>query len=171
MSREIWKTIPGYPNYQASNKGKIRRMKYKVQSTIGEYIVPAQVLKPCVNSPYLDVNFDNAQHAIHRLVAETFIPHTDLQCVVIHIDGDFLNNEVSNLKWISRKECSKYNYSIGKIEKPPTYKGKKVRCINSNEVFSSIKSASESLKISAESISTSAYSNRPVKGLSFEFVV
>lgn len=172
MHKEIWKTVPGYPSYKVSNTGKVKRLKsVQVNKDVGEFEVPETLLKPCVNAPYLYVNFDNKQHAIHRLVAEAFIKHTSDQVVVIHIDGNTTNNDVDNLKWISRQECSKYNYDMGNIVKPPSYTGKKVRCIETSETFDSIKAAAKDCKLSAESVSRSAYSSRPVKGYTFEFVV
>ena len=35
----------------------------------------------------------------HRLVAEAFIPNPNKHPLVMHIDNDGLNNNVSNLKW------------------------------------------------------------------------
>lgn len=40
----------------------------------------------------------------HRLVAETFIPNPNNLSDVHHIDENKLNNNVSNLMWVSHKE-------------------------------------------------------------------
>ena len=46
---------------------------------------------------------------IHRLVAENFIERSsDDQTVVAHLDYDKLNNQVSNLKWMTPEENSKH---------------------------------------------------------------
>lgn len=37
---------------------------------------------------------------IQRLIAETFIPNPNKLPIVMHIDGNKLNNKVSNLKWV-----------------------------------------------------------------------
>lgn len=38
---------------------------------------------------------------VHRLVAEVFIPNPNNYPFVKHLDGNFNNNDVSNLKWFS----------------------------------------------------------------------
>ena len=43
-------------------------------------------------------------YAVHRLVAETFIPNPDGLPIVNHKDGNKLNNAVSNLEWVSAAE-------------------------------------------------------------------
>jgi hypothetical protein len=41
---------------------------------------------------------------IHRLVASHFIPNIDNKPYVDHIDGDIVNNHVSNLRWATGSE-------------------------------------------------------------------
>ena len=40
------------------------------------------------------------QHRVHRLVAIHFLPNIENENIVTHIDGNKLNNDVSNLKWV-----------------------------------------------------------------------
>lgn len=60
---------------------------------------------------YINFRWDGKQknRSVHRLVAEAFLPNPDNLPIVHHIDGNRLNNCVSNLQWVTaeqnRQEC------------------------------------------------------------------
>ena len=65
---------------------------HKTLSTTGYYVVS------------LSRNGKEKKCRIHRLVAETFIPNPENKSQVNHIDGNKLNNHISNLEWATPKE-------------------------------------------------------------------
>ena len=87
------KKVPGFENYSVSNDGRVFSQR-------GE-------LKPSTSTGYASVKFSNGaekqNHQVHRLVASLFIPNRKNLEIVNHIDGNKLNNDVSNLEWVTRK--------------------------------------------------------------------
>lgn len=89
---EIWKIIPNYENYEASNFGRIRsidrvvkRDRYTTRKIKGKIL--QQFAK---NSGYLQVNLSKNSKietkTVHRLVAITFLENTNNYTDVNHKD-------------------------------------------------------------------------------------
>ncbi|BCG66318.1 DNA repair exonuclease [Staphylococcus phage vB_SsapH-Golestan101-M] len=50
---------------------------------------------------------------LHRIVAYAFLPKNIEHIEVNHIDGNKLNNNISNLEWVTKKENIEHSWNIG----------------------------------------------------------
>lgn len=110
---EIWKDIPDFDGYQASNLGNIRSHKYKLKGKIFKYQLDKYgYYRVCL--------FKNKKilKGVHQLIALTFIPNPLNKPCVNHIDYNPSNNYVGNLEWVTHSEnCLWSKENIGKSRK------------------------------------------------------
>ncbi len=120
--KEIWKAIP-YTDYkyEVSNHGRIK--SYCQDSKKGKILKPSNIGGFLVVS--LKVNKKSKHFLVHKLVAEAFVPkEKEEHEVVIHLDWDKSNNNYTNLKWVSKKEC--YERMHKRLQEERKKKGKVV---------------------------------------------
>lgn len=114
MKQEEWKSIPGYDGkYEISNYGRVKSYQYcKKQKSNERILMPIQQ-----QTGYYFVNLYKDKKmktvAIHRLVAEAFIPNPSNLPVVNHKDETRTNNYFENLEWCTHE----YNLSYGTTRK------------------------------------------------------
>jgi len=110
--KEEWKFIKGYENiYKISSHGR-------VESFYGKGMVRRTPLNKngyCVIRLHKDKQAKN--HAVHRLVAEAFIPNTKGKECVNHKDANKTNNKVDNLEWVSQLENIAHAVSMDLVNK------------------------------------------------------
>ena len=112
---EIWKNLIGFDlPYQVSNKGNIKCLAYKLVDIFNRVYNKKEHLlhKTLHGSGYYVVTLrKNKRSRVYRLnilIAKTFIDNPNNLPTVDHIDGNKLNNNVTNLRWCTPKE-NKHN--------------------------------------------------------------
>ena len=109
MNKEIWKDVVGHEGtYQVSNLGRVKRLPMSESKAREELILSLTTVKKAQYSGYNKVNLsDNGVKKtcfVHQLVAKAFIPNPENKYGIDHVDGDGLNNNLSNLRWATQQE-------------------------------------------------------------------
>ncbi len=162
MLKEVWELVKDNENYEVSTYGNIRRSNnHKIKQPIldqrGYYKV--------------DLYKDGKRKTkrIHRAVMEAFVECDDPNNKQInHIDGNKLNNEITNLEWCTGSENMKHAYKTGLIDinkikgRPSPMKGRKnpnagrdgkpIRIVETGEEFDSAADCEKKLGIRSKGI-------------------
>lgn len=106
-----WDFIDGFDNkYIVSRDGRIVSLDYNGEKIIKE-------LSQFMHGQYLSVkltkNGKNIFYAVHRAVAETFIPNPNNLPEVNHKSGVKTENFVENLEWVNRSQNVQHAYDTG----------------------------------------------------------
>lgn len=115
--KEVWKSIVGYSRYEISNKGRVK-------SLCG---ATPRILKLCIGTTgYLQTSIVSNRGKrtnvdAHRLQAKHFLDGYFPGAHVNHIDGNKLNNDLSNFEWVTREDNTRHAFKIGLI--PDSLKG------------------------------------------------
>ena len=120
LPNEEWRNIPNFPNYQVSNLGRVKSLKYN--KTNKENLLKQQFnkfgyLRVCLNHKF--------NRFVHRLVAESFISNPNNYSFVNHKDENKLNNCVDNLEWCTTQYNNSYGNRLEKCSKSMTNNPKK----------------------------------------------
>lgn len=115
----VWKPIPTYPDYEASDSGDIRSkdMKIEYKSTLGSrvtYLKTGRTLhkKKCKNG-YLRVAPNSRTETVHSLVASAFLGERPYGFCINHKDGDKTNNNINNLEYCSYLHNNRHAIKTG----------------------------------------------------------
>ncbi len=111
QQNEIWKRlhIDGLSDpYEVSNLGRLRSFKYHPEGIILQGSV-VQGYKAFITR--LD-NGKSCTRYFHRLVAEAFLPKPDERYkYVIHLDYNKQNNHIENLRWATKEEKERHQFT------------------------------------------------------------
>lgn len=102
---EEWKQIED-TEYLVSNLGR-------VYSNKSNKILSTQTHRNWYVTVWISTKSGNKTPALHRLVAEAFIPNPLNKPQVNHIDRNKQNNCASNLEWVTQSENTIHAYKLG----------------------------------------------------------
>jgi len=103
-----WRVIPNFPNYEINKLGEVRHIRFQ------------KILKHQLNKfGYLHVALSNKTKLLHRLLAETFISNPNNLQTVNHKDGNKLNNDISNLEWMTLGDNVRHYREVLKLPVRP----------------------------------------------------
>ena len=97
---EIWKTIPNYEDYQVSNLGRVKSLRFGKE----------KILKHSMAGNYEKLGLNKLKKAktfkVHKLVAIAFLNHKQRGMfeVVNHINFNKTDNRLCNLEIVSARE-------------------------------------------------------------------
>ena len=138
-------TIPAFKKYSITSDGVVTNIRTgKIKKTItdkGGYLR--------VN--LYDDNFKRHLVPLHRLVAITFIQKPSGKNYINHKDGNKFNNSVENLEWCTPKENNWHKTKVLGLKSGS--EKKKVVCVETGEIFTSIREATIAKKLRKSDIS------------------
>lgn len=107
-----YKHIPNFERFLISTDGQVIRTedRYKMKTHIRDGYEWIQ----------LNCNGMRKYKAIHRIMAEVFIPNPKNKRTVNHKDSNGLHNVINNLEWATDSENIKHSYNAGR--RPNQYK-------------------------------------------------
>jgi hypothetical protein len=157
---EIWKEIPfeiiDKNNYYVSNKGGFKNNKNVIIKNHKSF------------SGYKRINVNNKSYLFHRLVALTFLENPENKEFVNHIDGNKLNNQLTNLEWATCLENNMHTIQTG-LSNSTKIVIQYDKNMNKLNEFYSIVECSEFLNISTSCVSDNCRGKTQVTKCGFLF--
>ena len=100
---EEWQPISDFPNYAVSNLGRVKRILTYTGKPLEDRLLSPYIGWGGARMVNLSDRGIHRSRRISRLVAMAFLPNPDRLQVVLHKDGDILNDRLDNLQWVSRQ--------------------------------------------------------------------
>ena len=117
MEEEVWKEIPGYPNYQVSDQGRVKVLAYDLVRANGVIEHRKEKLLSLRNNPYkgnyYQVDLGSTKEGsrktfyVHSLVALAFLGERPDGMEVCHRNGNSHDNRLVNLRYDTSSENSR----------------------------------------------------------------
>lgn len=166
--QETWKDIPGYEGlYQVSNLGRVKSLPRHGTRSDEEMIMTQHKDGKGYMRLWLCKNCVQKNFKVHRLVASAFLPNPDNLPQINHKDENKQNNSADNLEWCDNRYNSVYNDKAKKVGRKL---GKKVKCLETGIVYSSISDAARAFGLTTSSVNYVCHGKyKQVKGYHFAF--
>lgn len=124
MENEIWRPVLGYEgDYEVSNLGRVRSIyKVVIKSNDQTYTRVSKILKSALDTKgYVrcalsKIGAKLVTKKVHRLVAESFIPTSDMTLFVNHKNFITTDNTVENLEWVTNKQNVYHSIRAGRLQ-------------------------------------------------------
>ena len=140
---EIWRDIEGYEGiYQVSNLGIVRSFN---KSKKGKILKQQKEVKGYLTVRLYKSPTDWKHFKVHRLVALSFIPNLENKPQINHINCVKTDNRMENLEWCTNGENQKHAFKNGLQRSNGGVPKRKVRCIETGEIFSTVTNAGKSI--------------------------
>ena len=155
--KEEWRDIKGYEGrYQVSNLGRVRSVgRTTIKSNGVVQRSRGKVLRPYIAcTGYAGVRIEGGRHVmVHRAVAEAFLPRIDGKNVVNHINGVRTENTLGNLEWTTFSGNTRHAVYVTKnIKKQLFHPTRKVACVDTGKVYTSLAEAARDTGACAQNI-------------------
>lgn len=113
---------------------------------------------------YRQVKLNGKMLKVHRIVIETFKGKSDL--TVDHIDGNKLNNDISNLEYVTREENTKRAFNLGLFKERDKINSekRKKKVLWNGKVYNSATELCEVLGVSNSAVTMSIKKDCNLKG-------
>lgn len=153
MENEIWKDIPGYAGiYQVSNLGRVKSLQRVITRENGwEQTINERFLKQANLNGYKIVGLRKKDfhktYLVHVLIAKSFIENPHKKQFVDHIDTNRSNNNVSNLRWVTRLENNNNPITLSKLKLSARDISKPVLQLKNGVIVKEYNSINEAAKI------------------------
>lgn len=139
MNITEWKDILGFDGkYAISSDGRIMNKR------------TGKLLKHAFNDINLSHKGVVKRTYISRLVAEAFIPNPDNKPIVGHLDGNKLNNDITNLCWQGYKENRRMSWDLGLHN--ANHRKVKVISLDDNVEYESIKEYADKMSLAHSTV-------------------
>ncbi len=135
MNEIVMKQINAFPDYFVSEEGKVFSTRVNRElSPIRDWYGPTPYFYVCLYN-----GTEKKKYAIHKLVAEHFLPPKPFEEAVIrHLNCDSLDNKAENLVWGSKSEDRMDSVRIGNIPTGSQHRNAKLTDGQVEEIRSSI---------------------------------